>query len=103
MNALNIELAQLLGWKTWQGAWKEPRVLFGNGKSISLHFDTDANSMREVWVALWKRGVWSEFLWKACGFESEDPGELLAADIYLFLDDLPGQVKTAIKVLKDQS
>ncbi len=106
----NRELAWLMGWTK---CTKQPpfhsreigeRCWFNaltNTHSDLPNYHTDMHAMRKVWVELWKRGVWSKFLWKACGFEAEDPGELLAADIYLFLDDLPGQVTTAIRVLKE--
>ena len=106
----NLELAKLLGWRVWQGAWKEPRVVFGNGKSISLEFDTEWNAMAEVWKALYNRGLWDEFLFEWVKdrevpnlYTSDMPPKMGFNTIHALLNDLSGQVFAACHVLRDQA
>lgn len=108
----NRELAWLMGWtkctkqppfhsrEFGERCWFHP-LTDTHRDGLPNYYGTNMQDIREVWVELWKRGVWSKFLWETCGFEAETPGELLAADIYLFLDDLPGQVNNAIRVMKE--
>ena len=102
MNA-NRELAELIGWKVWQGAWKEPRIVLSNSKTISLHLDTDHNAMRKVWKVLHERGLWDEFWCAVQGKHGHAPTSMNSSDGYHFLNDLPGQVQAAIKVLREDA
>lgn len=109
MKENNIELAELLRWKIWQGAWTEPRVVFGNGRSISLDFHTDHNSMSEVCWALRDRGLWDEFLFQWIHDRSESdslypdnmPPQMNFNTMFTLLNDLSGQVVAAIRVLRN--
>jgi len=99
------ELAELLGWKfegrkigsmTYMEGWWSPE-----GKNaIYPDYDTDLNAMREVWKVLYERGLWGEF-YKTWDVEIDNCHTLKApAAFYRFLNNLPGQVQAAIKVLK---
>ncbi len=59
-------------------------------------YPTDLNAMCEVWKVLKERGLWVEFevAWKSANPTFHRPW------LYYFLNDLPGQVKAAIKVFK---
>lgn len=65
-------------------------------------YDTDLNAMREVWKFLKVRGLFDRF-WKTYWGMSVKPFhvENLGACFYHMNNDLPGQVKAAIKVLKE--
>ena len=69
-------------------------------------YDTDYNAMAEVWKVLKERGLWVAFLreWEThMGIHlgwAEGVG--LEPDmVYDFLNDLPGQIDAAIKVMKE--
>ncbi len=65
-------------------------------------YDIDLNAMREVWKVLKERGLWDEFLYRwDCQTDGDEP-EWTESKTYHFLNDLPGQVKAAIKVLKEE-
>ena len=61
-------------------------------------YDTDLNAMREVWKVLKERGRWEDFYiaWAKMG-----DGDTSIDGFLQFLNDLPGQIKAAIKVLKE--
>ena len=63
-------------------------------------YDTDLNAMREVWAVLKERGLWDEFL-LAWQMDKDKSSSYWRAWIYAFLNDLPGQITAAIKVLKE--
>jgi len=105
-------LAELMGWKLTADPynhWKfilidhlGDMVIGGNDaeevwEDIPV-YDTDLNAMREVWKVLKERGLWDSFMeaWFA-QLPIMDSVELW---LYTFLNDLPGQVEAAIKVLE---
>ena len=102
---MNKELAELLGWHQNKARW--PRKygetwLSPNRKRWNRvpRFDTDLNAMREVWTVLKERGLWGKFQ----SAYVNDVTEFLDDEfLYSFLNDLPGQVEAAIKVLKENN
>jgi len=100
------ELAELMGWKpitdnpnisSYQ--WIRPDQTFAYEIP---DYPNDLNAMREVWKVLHERGLWHAFMDTCFG---DDFAILPAFDIdkavYIFLNDLPGQVEAAIKVLRE--
>ena len=96
-------LAELMGWKFEERqvdpdckvkGWWSPSGSCG----YIPDYDTDRNAMHEVHKVLWERRLWDEFEKAYC--DKVRPRH--ANDwIYRFLNDLPGQVQAAIKVLKE--
>lgn len=64
-------------------------------------FPTDLNAMREAWKVLKEQGLWDEFVDAWSNQSGMDGLKLFHDWLYEFLTDLPGQVKAAIKVLKE--
>lgn len=94
-------LAKLLEWTDHRhGYWNNPQGKMSDPPA----YDTDLNAMREVWHVLKERRLWEAFVAKWTGVYSEDkPILFLDAPAWLdaFLNDLSGQIKAAIKVLKE--
>jgi hypothetical protein len=61
------------------------------------------NAMLKVWRVLKERELWDRFLREWDNYSGYDSDSMYYERVHFFLNDLPGQVKAAIKVLKDQS
>lgn len=105
----NVVLAELMGppaahadWTLYKigGRWYW-KVDFYDDQEIPVaapDYDTDLNAMLKVWDVLYEQGLWDKFLepwaWKKVGY-----GRILGSNgLRDFLNDLPGQVKSAIQV-----
>lgn len=101
MNKEKRELAELMGWTFKEEPGTGGKILYWLDPQGELEkvpeYDTDWNAMKEVWKTLEKRGLWDRFIveWP------NDSGIFHPTQVYQFLNDLPSQVKAAIKVLKE--
>lgn len=103
------ELAELMGWTHNDDCWINPKGRYNlyNPNYVPA-YDTDLNAMREVWKVLKEWGLWDDFIgeFNAIHISGRNPSYILHAIIFQpwfifqFLNDLPGQVQAAIKVLK---
>lgn len=95
----NEELAELLGWQMYGFGFILP-----DKQTYVIDFHNDLDDMKEVWKVLYKQDRWMEFCeaWtdEACP-KKENYGWSCGEWTYRFLNDLPGQVRAAIKVLRD--
>lgn len=64
-------------------------------------YPNDLNAMREVWQVLQERGLWDRFLHEWDNYAGYDSDAMYYKRVHAFLNDLPGQVKAAIKVLEE--
>lgn len=68
-------------------------------------YDTDLNDMRDVWKVLKEKGLWDEFYltWEKGRVDEWEAwiDDCNYSAYWHFLNDLPGQVKAAIQVLKE--
>jgi len=119
----NQKLAELLGWQ-WikhhtpggpEEGWWSPDGIEIEPKP---KYDTDHNAMAAVYPVLEKRGLWTRFVnaykhsshitdedWVE-SYKNKDTDGVMAylntVALYYFLNDLPGQVKAAIRVLEKE-
>jgi len=63
-------------------------------KPIAPDYDTDLNAMREVWKVLKEQELWDDFQTEYISLHN-------LWDLYDFLNDPLGQMKAAIKVLRE--
>ncbi len=99
------ELAELMGWTHVEEPGMGGTLIYWlspQDKSEKFpKYDTDRNAMREVHKVLHERGLWDEFLdcWHGGDLPFGAFNEYSA--MWVFLNDLPGQVQAAIQVLKE--
>ena len=104
----NQVLAELLGWDQLTDAegdpyWRDPERSYPHDMP---EYDTDHNAMLDVWEVIQERGLWKDFL-ATWYFKKRHVVEyeflIKDDDLYRFLNDQPGQVEAAIKVLQEDS
>ena len=100
-------LAELMGWTDVRSTQDGGSMGFAPNVKIQAHspipdYDTDINAMREVWKVLKEKGLWDEFCAAFDNHTFREAGVKGDFDLrWHFVHDLTGQVKAAIKVLKE--
>ncbi len=97
------ELAELMGWDNFEkvgtGYWCSPPQNTDLKKRPIPAYDTDRNAMHKVHKVLKERGLWEKFI-SLC-FGKPNHIKVSRKELYIFLNDLPGQVQAAIQVMKE--